>query len=326
MGGVLVVAELRRGELRPVTAELIAAGVELSRAGAGPLAVALVGHAPERHVAAVSAAGVEEVCVVATPQEHFEPHVQQAAIGALIELRSPALVLAGHTIDSLGFAPALAARAGLGFAADVTAASWSDGAVRARRGAYGQKLVAELEFPGKQTVVLLMRPGAVEPAGSEAGDDPGSGAARVTPVDVELAGAARSEHAGFRDPQSGDLDITKADFLLSIGRGVEDADRIPELEGLAQRMGATLSASRPLVDAGWVRSERQVGQSGRTVTPKVYLALGISGAVQHLVGMSKAQTIIAVNSDPEAPIFSVAQYGAVADLFEVAVELERQFG
>ncbi len=321
MSGVLVIAEMRRGELRPVTLELIAAGRELSREGAGPLAVALIAREPGALTNAVSAIeldGVEELLLVASPEAQFEAHVAQAAVEALVEQRAPSLVLAGHTIDSLGFAPALAARGRHGFASDVTAVSWSADGALARRGAYGEKLLAELDFPGKATVVLLLRPGAFEPAA-------GAGEPAVTDVALELAGRARSEHVELRDPPAGDVDITKADFLLSIGRGVEDAERIPELERLAERIGATLSASRPLVDAGWISSARQVGQSGRTVTPKVYLALGISGAVQHLAGMSKAQTIIAVNSDPEAPIFGVAQYGAVADLFEVAAELERQF-
>ncbi len=115
-------------------------------------------------------------------------------------------------------------------------------------------------------------------------------------------------------------------YLLSIGIGIEDKDNIPQFSELADKLGATLSVSRPLVDAGWMSNARQVGQSGKTVKPKVYLALGISGAVQHLAGMSKAETIIAVNTDPEAPIFSVAHYGAVADLFDVAKALEQQFG
>src|SRR6185503_12245042 len=136
----------------------------------------------------------------------------------------------------------------------------------------------------------------------------------------------RSEHLGFREVEAGDVDITKAEFLLSIGRGIEDKDAIPQFEELADKLGATLSVSRPLVDAGWMSNARQVGQSGKTVKPKVYLALGISGAVQHLAGMQKADTIIAVNSDPEAPIFSVAHYGAVADLFDVADQLEQQSG
>src|SRR5439155_26347730 len=121
----------------------------------------------------------------------------------------------------------------------------------------------------------------------------------------------------------GDVGITTADFLLSVGRGIGDKEAIPQFEQLAEKLGAVLSVSRPLVDAGWMPNARQVGQSGKTVKPKVYLALGISGAVQHLAGMKASETIIAVNTDPEAAIFNVAHFGAVADLFDVAAELEK---
>ena len=121
------------------------------------------------------------------------------------------------------------------------------------------------------------------------------------------------------------MDITTADFLLSIGRGIGERENIELFEGLAQKMGATLGVSRPLVDAGWMPASRQVGQSGKTVKAKVYLAFGISGAVQHLAGMKTSGTIIAVNTDPEAAIFNVAHYGATCDLFEVAEELEKLF-
>ena len=133
-----------------------------------------------------------------------------------------------------------------------------------------------------------------------------------------------TEHSGSARPTIGGRHH-QGEFLLSIGRGIEDKDEIARFEQLADRLGATLSASRPLVDAGWMASARQVGQSGKTVKPKVYLALGISGAVQHLAGIRDADTIIAVNTDPEAPIFGVAHYGAVADLYDVADALGRRF-
>jgi electron transfer flavoprotein alpha subunit len=317
MSGVLVVGELVGSELRPGSAELVDAAGVLSAQGAGPVAVALIGAGAEAAASAADLTGVEEI-LVAPAGEHYEPHVAQAALEALIESRRPAVVLAGHTVDSLGFAAAVAARGGHGFATDVTGLSWADGGLLASRGAYGEKLAAELDFPGKETVVLLLREGAFKPAGA-------GGGATVSRLDLDVAGAARTEHVELREPPAGDVDITEADFLFSIGRGIEDEERVEELAELAEKMGATLSASRPLVDAGWVASARQVGQSGKTVAPKVYLAMGISGAVQHVAGMSGAKTIIAVNSDPEAPIFGVAQYGAVADLFEVAAELDRQF-
>ena len=238
------------------------------------------------------------------------------ALAALIEQESPAVVLLGHTIDSLGFGPAVAATLGLGFASDVTALGWEDGPV-ATRGAYGGKVEVELDFPGKETTLLMLRAGAFEAA-----ETSGDASARSVEAPVE----ARTEQLGFREADAGDVDITKAEFLLSVGRGIEDKDALPQFEELAETMGATLSVSRPLVDAGWAPNARQVGQSGKTVKPKVYLALGISGAVQHLAGMQTADTIIAVNTDPEAPIFRVAHYGAVADLFDVADELADQFG
>jgi electron transfer flavoprotein alpha subunit len=315
MSGVLVVAEARRGELRDVTFELIGAAKGLAD---GPLSVAVVDHDPSRYSDRLAVDGVDAVLAVKTPNEHFEPHTAQRALEGLIEQEQPSVVVLGHTIDSLGFAPAVAARGGHGFASDVTRVSWHDGLV-VGRSAYGGKLEAELDFPGRDTVVLLLRAGTFEPA------EAGGGSPEWRDVALEL-GEPRSEHLEFREVEAGDVDITTADFLLSVGRGIEDKDNLEQFEELAEQLGATLSVSRPLVDAGWVSNARQVGQSGKTVKPKVYLALGISGAVQHLAGIRGADTIIAVNSDPEAPIFSVAHYGVVADLFDIAGQLEQQSG
>jgi electron transfer flavoprotein alpha subunit len=281
--------------------------------------VAVLDPEPQQFARALSVDGVDELLLVATPTEHFEAHVWQKALEQLIDAERPALVVLGHTIDSLGFGPAVAASRGLGFASDATALSWADGPVVAR-GAFGDKLVSELEFPGKGCTLVMLRPGTFEAAAAVAG------AVEARTVELALDGVAATEHLGFEEVPDTGVDITKAPFLLSIGRGVEDKDELGRFEALAEKFGATLSVSRPLVDAGWVSSARQVGQSGKTVKPRVYLALGISGAVQHLAGMRSAETIIAVNKDPEAPIFGVAHYGAVADLFEVADELEQALG
>jgi electron transfer flavoprotein alpha subunit len=318
-GGVLVVAETRRGELRDVSLELVTVGREVASAADARLQVAVIGSDAERFTTEAAADGVDEVLTVSAPTEGYEAHVWQQALEALIESEQPFLVLLGFTVDSMGFAPAVAARRRLGFASDVSRVEF-DGELRAQRGAYGDKLNADLEFPGKQCTLLMVRPGTFDPASG------GSASAAVRAVDADLQGAARTEHVEFREVAVGDVDITKSEFLLSIGRGIEDKDNIPRFEKLAERLGATLSVSRPLVDAGWMSNARQVGQSGKTVKPRVYLALGISGAVQHLAGMRAADTIIAVNTDPEAPIFGVAHYGAVADLFEVADELEQALG
>jgi electron transfer flavoprotein alpha subunit len=320
VSGIVVLAEARHGELRPVSLELIGAARLLSEQGAGPVSVVLIGHDDDALAAVVNVAGVREVLTVPTPHEHFEAHVMQAAVEQLIAQRRPSLVLAGHTIDALGFAPAVAARGAHGFAGDVTAVSWSEHGVLARRPAYGEELIAELDFPGKETVVLLLRPGAFAAADGDDGD------ATVERVELDLAGRARSERVELREAPDSDVGLAKADFVLAIGRGVASAERVPELERLATRIGAALAVSGPLVEAGWASRGLKVGQSGKTVAPRVYLALGISGAAQHLAGMSRARTIIAVNVDAGARIFDVAHYGAVADLFEVAAELERQLG
>jgi electron transfer flavoprotein alpha subunit len=320
MPGILVIAEARRGELREVSFELISAALQIKDQAGGPLAVAIIDGEPRRHADALGSDGVDEVLAVKSPADDFEAHVVQRAVEGLIEQERPALILALHSIDALGFAPAVAAAGGLGFASDVISVRWEDGPV-AVRGAYGDKLAAEYDFPGKDCTLLLLRVGSFEAA------EPGSGGASVREVEIDgLADAARTEHLDYREVQDADVDITKADFLLSIGRGVEDKDNIERFEELAEKLGATLSVSRPLVDAGWMPSARQVGQSGKTVKPRVYLAMGISGAVQHLAGMRGAETIIAVNTDPEAPIFGVAHYGAVQDMFELADELEQALG
>jgi electron transfer flavoprotein alpha subunit len=215
----------------------------------------------------------------------------------------------------MGYGPAVAAKLGLGFASDVHDLALEGGAMIATRSFYGGKVHAELEFPPGRPVLLLIRPTAFAPA--PAGASPSTS---VVSVDVP---SSRARHLDFQEAAVGDVDITSADFLLSIGRGIGEQDAIPQFERLAEKLGAVLSVSRPLVDAGWMPNARQVGQSGKTVKPKVYLALGISGAVQHLAGMKTSGTIIAVNTDPEAAIFNVAHYGAVADLFDVADELEK---
>jgi electron transfer flavoprotein alpha subunit len=310
---VLVVAEHIRGELRPVTLELISAAKSLG----GPVAVAVIAKDPAALTDAVNVEGVDEILTVAVEQDEFENDVYQGAVEHLIAERSPSAVLLGFTVGSMGYGPALAAKLGFGFASDVFAVREEDGGLVAERSFYGAKVNGELEFPGHDTVVLLLRPTSWPPA-------EGAGSASVTAVEAPAA-TSRARHKDWVEAQAGDVDITTADFLLSVGRGIGDKENLEQFEELADAMGATLSSSRPLVDAGWMSSARQVGQSGKTVKPKVYLALGISGAVQHLAGMKTSGTIIAVNNDPEAAIFNVAHYGAVADLFEVAEELEKLY-
>jgi electron transfer flavoprotein alpha subunit len=306
---VLVVAEQLQGRVRDVTYELITAASALG----GPVAVAAIGSDPAS--LDVNRVGVDEIVHVRVEQAEFENDVYQAALERLIAERRPDVVLLGFTVNSMGYAGAVAAKLGLGFASDVFAVSRDGDAVVATRAFYGSKTHGELEFAAGKPVLLLLRPTAWPPAEE-------AGAANVTELALEPV-ASRARHIEFREAAKGDVDITTADFLLSIGRGIGEQENIAMFEELAAKLGATLAVSRPIVDAGWMPNARQVGQSGKTVKPKVYLAFGISGAVQHLAGMKTSETIIAVNTDPEAAIFDVAHYGVVADLFDVADELAK---
>lgn len=315
MSGTVVLAEHVAGRVREVTLELVTAAQCLPR----PITVAVVAAAPEALLDAVDAVGVDElVAVSAGRSDEFENDVYRQSLNSLLDDREPEVVLAGFTVNSMGFAPAVAARRGLGFASDVFAieVDATDGVI-ARRAFYGSKVHAELSFARGVPILLLLRPTVWTPAALK-------GSASRSYLSIE-ATPSRARHLGYSDPPPADVDITTADFLLSIGRGIGERENIERFEVLANKMGATLSVSRPIVDAGWMPSARQVGQSGKTVKPKVYLAFGISGAVQHLAGMKGAGTIIAVNSDPGAAIFSVADYGAVLDLFDVADELDKLY-
>jgi len=310
---VLVVAEHLRGQIRPITLELVSAAKELEE----ETIVAVIARDAAAIADQVDVEGVHEIVTVQVEQEEFENDVYREAVEQLIADRSPSVVLVGFTINSMGFAPALAAKLGLGFASDVFALGREGGELVAQRSFYGSKVNAEVEFPGHERVLLMIRPTSWPPA-------EGTGAAVEGQLQATISGS-RARHQDFHEVATGDVDITTADFLLSVGRGVGEKENLAQFEELADSMGATLSVSRPLVDQGWMPNSRQVGQSGKTVKPKVYLALGISGAVQHLAGMKTSGTIIAVNTDPEAAIFKVAHYGAVADLFQVAEELEKLY-
>lgn len=310
---VLVLAEHLRGKMRPITLELVSAAKELE----GATVLAVIAKDPASLADQIDVEGIDEIVNVHVEQDEFENDVYREALEQLIADRSPEVVLVGFTINSMGFAPAVAAKLGLGFASDVFALRRDGGDLVAERSFYGAKVNAEVDFPGHESVLLMIRPTSWPPA-------EGAGGAVEAELGATISGS-RARHLDFQDVATGDVDITTADFLLSVGRGIGEKENLEQFEELAETLGATLSVSRPLVDQGWMPNSRQVGQSGKTVKPKVYLALGISGAVQHLAGMKTSGTIIAVNSDPEAAIFNVAHYGAVADLFEVAEELEKLY-
>lgn len=319
MAGILVVAEHRAGELRSVSNELIGLAISLKEAAGGPLRVAVIGETPASHAAVLGAAGVDEILAVRCASDAFDPEVYEAAIDSLIRETSPGLVLLPHSVDTLGYAASLAVRGGLGFATDVIKVERDGEEWVATRSGYGQKVNVELDFPGREVVMLTIRPGTFKPP------------AEAAPVTVrELAApevATRSQHLAFEAPAaSNDVDIAGADFILSIGRGVGEEDNVEMFEELTDALGATLGCSRPIADSGWLPKSRQVGQSGKTASQcKLYIAMGISGSVQHMAGMKHVETIVAVNTDPEASIFTIARYGIVGDIFDIGKELRTHF-
>jgi len=318
MSGILIIAEQRRGELRPGTLELVTAAQGVRRSGQ-KVAVALIAESPQALVPAVSVAGVDEIVTVKVAVREFDPDVIEAAVQALIEARQPSLVLLSHSIDAFGYAAAVAARHGYGFASDVFGLEFQDDALLATRGGYGQKVSIEVDFPGKPVVLLAIRGNVYKPPEGTA--TPAVSSLAAPPVKSRVRSVEFVE-----PPASDDVDMTAAEFILSIGRGIGEEANVQKFRALADKLGATLGCSRPIADAGWLPKSRQVGQSGKTASAcKLYIAMGISGAIQHLAGMKHIGTVIAINSDAAASIFSIARYGVVADIFEMADALEEQY-
>ena len=316
MSGILIIAEHRRGELRPVTFELIGAAQASARR---PVTVAVISDDPAKLTNSLEVAGVDAIVTVTVAAHEFEPDTYEAVARALIEARKPELVLVPHSIDSFGYAAALAARGGYGFATDVFRFEYQDGNLIATRGGYGQKVNVEVDFPGRDVVVLALRGNVFKPLEGT-----------VSPPVVDFPAPPVRSRVVSREfiemSSADDVDMTTAEFILAIGRGIGEQSNVEQFRELAEKIGATLGCSRPIADAGWLPKSRQVGQSGKTASAcKLYVAMGISGAIQHLAGMKHVSTIVAVNADPNASIFSIARYGIVGDIFEISDALREHF-
>ena len=305
----LVVAETALGQLRDVSRELVSAAKALPY----PIIVAVIGPQSVTAAAQMNLEGVNEVIAVPVDNEGVLPTDIVDVLAVLAEERQPRAILGAFSVDGMGWGAALAVRLNTGFASDVVSLRLEDDNLVCRKEIFGGKLGVEIDFPDREAAIVLIRPCLF--AAEEA-----PGTATIATTKATLTPQAR--HLWYKEAEQSDVSIDKAEFILAIGRGVADKEDVERFEELAESLGATLAASRPLVDSGWLPQARQVGQSGRTVKPKVYLALGISGASQHLAGMRNSGTIIAINEDPEAAIFRIAHYGAVADLYDVADELE----
>ena len=322
---ILVVAEQREGTLNRTSWETVAAAQQLAQmTGIGKIVVAVPG-APGSlaDVAADLAAGsVAEVVIVESEAlQAYTPDGYTGALQAAVGQLSPAWVLLPHTYQTRDFAPKLAARLDRALLTDVTGMRQAGSDVAFVRPMFQGKLTADVvpQGPGPYFVTFQI--------GSYRADQAARGAApaavRAMNVQIDPSSNRQQPEAPFREARQA-VDLSQAERIVAVGRGIKEQSNIPLAQELAEALGAEIAASRPICDAGWLPMERQVGSSGQTVAPKLYLALGISGAIQHLVGMKGSNIVVAINKDPDAPIFEIADYGIVGDLFEIVPALTKE--
>lgn len=315
---VLVIAEIRRGSLRNVSLEALAAARTV--AGGGAIAAVIVGGGDiAQHAAVLGRHGAEHVYVVSHPQlDQYSAESYAQAIHAAIDAFSPEAIFVGHTGMGKDVAPRIAGRLGAGLVSDVTAVAVEGEDIVFTRPIYAGKAFQKRKV-ASGIVFATIRPNNI-PAGEE-------DAARAA-EHIELSVEIKDLRAVVKDvvrKAAGQADLTEARIIVSGGRGVKSADGFKALQELADVLGAAVGSSRGACDAGYSDYSMQIGQTGKVVTPDLYIACGISGAIQHLAGMSNSKVIVAINKDPEAPIFQVCDYGIVGDLFEVVPLLTAEF-
>jgi electron transfer flavoprotein alpha subunit len=316
MSDVFVVAEHRRGDLRDVSLELVEAGRQLADQTGGDLRVAQIGGQLEQFTAQLDRHGVDVIHTVDNGEE-FNHDVYAQVVEQLLDAVDPQFLLGPQSVNGQDYLPAVARRTGRPIVTDAIDLSY-DETLAVTREQYGSKVETTVEL-GSDRGVVTIRPGEWPRA-------EGTGDATIESFEADIdERAVGSTVKGFEEAPTGDVDISEADFLIAVGRGIEEEENLDLIRDLVDATGATLASSRPIVDNDWLPANRQVGQSGKVVSPDVYIAIGISGAVQHVAGIKGADTIIAINDDPDAPIFDVADYGIVDDLFDVVPALIEQF-
>ena len=313
---IFVLVEHRDGAVAESAYELLGRARELAPASGG-VVVALVPGAAASSLAAQLGAAARVIAVEDASLAEFTPAAWQAALAALVAERQPLLLLVPNSSSGMDVAAGLSAATGLPLAAYAVDVAIAGGAPAVTCQLYAGKINVRVRFEGGRGIATVVAGAFPAAAGQAAG----------SPAVERVAPAAADTRVRFRRlirPEAGDVDITKESILVSIGRGIGEADNVELAEQLAAALGGAVSSSRPVADAGWLPRTRQVGKSGLRVKPKLYLALGISGAPEHLEGMRDAELIVAVNTDAHAPIFGVAHYGAVADILEVMPALTQR--
>jgi electron transfer flavoprotein alpha subunit len=317
---ILLITEQRDGKWNKVTFETLAAAQQIAQQTQGTLAAAVVGKGVAALADDLAGYQFDEVLLIDHALlEKYTPDGFSLALRQAIESTKPDLVLLPHTYQVRDFAPKLAASMNRGMIGDCIGYRYENGKLVFVRQIFQGRTAADVAFTGEPPWIATFQAGAFR---ADLAVKHASGKAPVKPASVDLkAEQIRTTPLEiFREAKQA-VDLTQAPILVSVGRGIKAAENIPLAEKLAKLLGGEISASRPICDEGWVPMDRQIGSSGQTVAPKLYLALGISGAIQHVVGMKGSRTIAAINKDQNAPIFEVADYGVVGDLFEIVPAL-----
>jgi electron transfer flavoprotein alpha subunit len=319
MKEIFVLVEHRQGQIRDITYEMLGLGENLANQQGVSFTAALLGH-EVKNFAEDLATRVPKVLVVEDENlKNFNSILYQQTLSSLISKYQPCLLLMGHSAFGMDLAPSLSVGMDFPLATDCIGLSFEGGRLKATRSIYGGKVNASVSLRESKGYITTIRPGIFSPK------MPGEKKGGIVMESSPLQGTADVKKfiEYIEAPITGE-DITQAEILISVGQGIGGPEHIPLFEELAKNLGGTISCSRPVVDRNWLPKERQVGISGKTVKPKVYLAIGISGAFQHVTAMQGSDTIIAINKDPRAPIFGVAHYGIVDDFQNVIPVLKEK--
>jgi electron transfer flavoprotein alpha subunit len=311
---ILVIAEVRDGALKPITKEALTAALSVASDPKDVKAV-LLGEGLDKLAQELCAFAPGGVLYLENPGlKSYTPETYVSALKQVVQDGSVDLLFTGHSYQAIDFFPRLAATLDAAFIPDCTGIESDDNGLIFNRKVFNGKLDARCRVQSEGIVLASLQQGAFPP-----GDAPGGGS--VEKRDVDLTGVEARKILSIEAGGTGEVDLSEADIIVSGGRGVGDKDKFQVVFQLAEALGAAVGASRPPCDSAWVESFRQIGSSGQVVAPKLYIALGISGAIQHLVGMRGSQCIVAVNKDPNAAIFQEASYGLVGDLHEIVPAL-----
>ena len=316
---ILVLVEHAAGKIDSITTQLLAVGSRLAEQLGVKLVGAVIGHGLESVAPALQGGGMDKLVLVDDPDLNLPSGEVQATVMAEVARQiDPRLVLIGYSLVGMELTPAIATKLGMNAWTNCVNVELRDGAVTVTRPLFDSTMHAEIALEENETAVIALQKGSLAARESTAKQ----ATVELLSVDVQNI-PSRSKVLEITEEPRGDVDIAKAEIIVSVGRGIGNEDKIHFTAELAEALDGVLACSRPIVDVGWLPRERQVGASGKTVAPKVYVACGISGAIQHLTGMRDAKRIIAINKDPNAPIFQVAHVGVVGDLFEIVPALTK---